>query len=108
MPIKLNVDFFTDKDTGAANRVGKTVNISAGGVYFGTTEWDGLGVSDEVEMRLSGLSAYGMGSLMRTLRGRMTILRVERPDEDAAAPAKACVAARFHGNPCFDVYRWTQ
>lgn len=106
LPMQLRAEFHADGDDTHAGRIGTTSNVSSGGMYFDTSEWLGLKVGDDIEMRLSGLSPYDAGPLMRTLSGRAKILRLDLPDREAHPSAKAGVAAAFCGSPCFDIYRW--
>jgi len=106
--LALNVAFLTEGQERQATRMGTTANVSAGGVYFSTSEWQGLRPGQEVGLRLSGLSGYGAGPLFRDLRVRADILRVDPPAEQTGPYAKGGVAARFTERPCFEVYRWSE
>jgi len=106
--LRLNVEFLSAPASSRAHRLGTTNNVSSGGVYFTTGEWDGLAAGQELGIRLSGLSGYGAGPLFRSLKARATILRVDPPPKDAGPSARAGVAARFDERPCFEVYRWLE
>ncbi len=104
--LRLNVEFVTEGQELQACRMGTTTNVSAGGVYFHTGEYDGLDVGRKIGLRLSGLSGYGPAPLFRDLRAQATILRLKRPEESAAPFAKAGVAVCFTEQPCFEVEHW--
>jgi hypothetical protein len=107
--LKANVEFLSEGEERHAGRIGTTVNVSAGGVYFQTSEWQGLAEGQEVGIRLSGLSGYGSGPLFRSMRANATVLRVDVPSDEESKPyPKAGVAARFSDRPCFEVYRWSE
>ena len=91
-----------------ADRVGTTEDVSAGGVFFRTAEWQGLELGKKISVRLSGLSGYGTGPLFRSLRANATILRLAVPGEERHPYEKAGMAARFSERPCFEVYRWSE
>ena len=106
LKLRLNVEFITEGQELQACRMGTTANVSAGGVYFHTAEWEGLQEGQELGLRLSGLSGYGSGPLFRDLRAKAQILRLRIPGQDAPPFAKAGVAACFSEEPCFEVERW--
>jgi hypothetical protein len=106
--LQLNVEFLREGESRAAQRIGTSGNVSAGGIYFLADEWKDLKVGQELGIRLSGLSGYGTGPLFRSLRARATVLRVEKPREGGASGAKAGIAARFSERPYFEVYRWLE
>ena len=106
--LRLNVEFLSEGEDRQACRMGTTSNVSAGGVYFHTSEWDGVRAGGEVALRLSGLSGYGAGPLFRSLRARATVLRVDPPGEEKGHIEKAGIAAQFSEKPCFEVYRWSE
>jgi len=108
LDLKLNVEFLQEGEERQAPRTGTTSNVSAGGVYFHTGEWEGLEVGKELAMRLSGLSGYGAGPLFRSLRAKVRVLRIEVPPKPAERYARAGVAAAFIERPCFEVYRWME
>ena len=105
--LRLNVEFLSGAEGGRAHRLGTTANVSSGGVYFTTGEWQDLSVGQELGVRLSGLSGYGAGPLFRSLRAQATVLRVDPPREGAST-TRAGVAMRFNERPCFEVYRWLE
>lgn len=106
--LKLNVEFLREGEERQACRVGTTVNVSPGGVYFHSGEWTDISVGDHMGLRLSGLSGYGAGPLFRSLRARAEVLRVDAPDGAHARLDKGGVAVRFVEKPCFEVYRWSE
>ena len=107
--LKLNVEFLVEGEEGQTSRMGTTSNVSAGGVYFTTSEWRGLQEGQEMGLRLSGLSGYGTGPLFRNMRAKAKVLRVETPEGDESESLrKAGVAACFRDRPCFEVYRWSE
>ncbi|RXM21772.1 hypothetical protein EO238_27300, partial [Citrobacter sp. AAK_AS5] len=77
----LNVEFLREGEERRACRAGTTTDVSAGGAFFRTNEWDGVTVGEEVALRLSGLSGYGTGPLFRSLRARAKVLRLEVAEE---------------------------
>jgi len=108
LDLRLNVEFLQEGEERQAPRSGTTSNVSAGGVYFQTGEWEGIEVGKELALRLSGLSGYGAGPLFRSLRARARVLRVDPPKRPTERYARAGVAASFIEKPCFEVYRWME
>ena len=108
LSLALNVAFVPEGQESRATRMGTTSNVSAGGLYFHTSEWANLNEGQELGLRLSGLSGYGAGPLFRDLRVKAVILRLDKPEDDATRFDKAGVAARFSERPCFEVYRWSE
>lgn len=108
LKLNLNVEFSPEGQDAKATRLGITTNVSAGGVYFTTGEWEQLQPGQELGLRLSGLAGYGTGPLFRSLRGRAVVLRLDPPEEGSANYPKAGVAARFKERPAFEVYRWIE
>lgn len=104
--LRLNVEFISEGQELQACRRGTTTNVSAGGVFFHTAEWQDLQVGQELGLRLSGLSGYGSGPLFRDLRAKARILRLGTPEQKADPFAKAGVAAQFCEQPCFEVEHW--
>ncbi len=104
--MKLNVEFAPEGEDEPA-RMGATANVSAGGLYLVTSEWQGLKAGQDLNLRLSGLSGYGAGPLFRVLRSRATVLRVDDPKDEDRAYEKKGIALRFSEKPRFDVYRST-
>lgn len=100
------MEFITEGQELQACRMGTTTNVSAGGVYFHTAEWQGLKEGQQLGLRLSGLSGYGSGPLFRDLRAKVTILRLRTPATGTGPFSKAGVAARFSEDPCFEVEHW--
>ncbi|MGD2174033.1 MAG: PilZ domain-containing protein [Candidatus Brocadiaceae bacterium] len=103
LPLKLNVRFFAGGQQ-KAPRVGVTDNVSAGGLFFHTADWQGLEENQQVVVELSGMSGYNAGPLFRTIAGTATILRLEEPRTDSEQ-RKAGVAARFDERPRVDLYQ---
>lgn len=106
--LRLNVEFLKEGDERQVCRVGTTRNVSAGGIYFHTSEWDGISVGEDMAVRLSGLSGYGAGPLFRSLRVRARVLRLDPPDENHVPIEKAGIAAQFVEKPGFEVYGWSE
>ena len=104
--LRLNVEFITEGQELQACRMGTTANVSSGGVFFHTSEWQDLTEGQELGLRLSGLSGYGSGPLFRDLRAKAKIIRMRVPGPEAAPFAKAGIAARFSEQPCFEVEHW--
>jgi hypothetical protein len=102
------VEFLTAVGAARAHRLGTTANVSSGGVYFTTSEWQGIDAGQELGVRLSGLSGYGAGPLFRSLKAQATVLRVDTPPEGPEPSSRAGVALRFNERPCFEVYRWLE
>ncbi len=102
--MKLNVEFAPEGEQEPA-RMGATANVSAGGLYLVTSEWQGLQAGQDLNLRLSGLSGYGAGPLFRVLRSRATVLRVDDPNDEDRAYERKGIALRFSEKPRFDVYR---
>ncbi|MCK4375032.1 MAG: hypothetical protein KAX19_06865 [Candidatus Brocadiae bacterium] len=99
------MEFSPAGEEGRAGRMGNTADVSAGGLYFWTPEWEGLGVGQGLTLRLSGLDGLGSGPLFRSLRSKATILRLDPPETDKGRYAKGGIAVRFDERPRFDVYR---
>ena len=106
--LRLNVEFLKEGEECQARRMGTTRDVSAGGVYFHTSEREGIEVGQEMAIRLSGLSGYGAGPLFRSLRARARVLRVDRLAAERAPIEKAGVAAQFLEKPGFEVYGWAE
>lgn len=105
LPLKLNVEFFSPSRE-ELEGTGTTENVSAGGIYFRTTQWHELEVGQDIAVSLSGFSAYNLGPLFRTLRGEAEILRLEPPGEEAEPSyGQAGVAVQFGETPRMDIYR---
>ena len=107
LELKLNVEFVARNGKPKLTGSGTTANVSAGGVYFVTPDWEDLSPGQDIRVHLSGLSGYDLGPLFRSLRGKATIVRVEPPEEEEATYARAGVAARFDERPRVDVYRFS-
>jgi hypothetical protein len=107
VPLALTVHFAAGEDEQELQGVGTTKNVSAGGAYFLTSEWQSLGVGQDLGLELSGLSIYNHGPLFRELRGRATVLRVDPPDDSRPPYRNAGVAVRFDERPRLGVYRFS-
>jgi hypothetical protein len=81
LALKLQVAFAPAGQEGQATGSGMTENVSAGGLYFRTGDWQSLAEGDTLDLTVSGLSRYERGPMFRTLKGQATVLRL-----DAAAP----------------------
>jgi hypothetical protein len=105
--LRLNVEFSAAEEADAARLggTGTTDNVSAGGLYFHTTDWKDLHPGLDLQLHISGLSGYDAGPLFRSLRGKATVLRVDVPQDQDAGYSKAGIAARFDERPRVDVYR---
>lgn len=101
------MEFSSENKEPKASGSGTTANVSAGGVYFVTSDWQGLTQGQNVDLQLSGLSAYNLGPPFRSLRGRATVLRLDAPEAKGTPYAKAGVAVRFDERPRVDVYRFS-
>ena len=104
LQLRLNVEFCPEGEE-EPGRLGATANVSAGGLYFLTSEWQGLASGQGLTLRLSGLSGYGAGPLFRSLCSKATILRLDVPEDEHSPYAKKGIAVRFSEKPRFDVYR---
>jgi hypothetical protein len=105
LELQFNVEFNDAGEAEFASGTGSTENVSAGGIYFQTADWQELREGQNLDMRLSGLNSYGRGPFFRTLMGKVTILRLQLPDTPTDPYSRAGVAARFDGRPQVDVYR---
>jgi len=104
LELKLNVEFAVRDDQSEAGGQGVTENVSAGGMYFVTPDWQALQVGDDVALRLSGLSSYNEGALFRSLHGQGMILRLDPPEEKRERE-EAGVAVEFEEGPRVELYR---
>jgi len=102
LQLKLNVEF--SSAGGEAAGFGVTDNVSAGGVYFLTPDWQGLKTGQSLALRLSGMSSYDDWPVFRTLGCKATILRLDVPPDRRLPHAKAGVAMRFDERPKVDMY----
>ncbi len=107
LQLKLNVEFVAEGEQRQVSGAGTTANVSAGGLYFVTSEWQALEPGQSVRLRMSGLSGYDFGPLFRSLRGKATIVRLEPAERETPSPNKAGVAVRFDERPRVDVYRFS-
>jgi PilZ domain len=104
--LKLNVEFSAEAlQQERISGTGTTENVSAGGLYFRTTEWRDLHPGLDLQLHLSGLSGYDSGPLFRSLRGKATVLRLDMPEKQDNGYGKVGVAVRFDERPRVDVYR---
>jgi len=85
-----------------ASGIGVTENVSPGGLYFHTPDWGALHTNQVIYVRLSGMGSYNHRQVLRSVRGRATVLRLEPPEEPAAG--QAGVAVRFDGRPKTALY----
>lgn len=104
LELKLNVEFVVREDDSEASGQGVTENVSAGGMYFVTPDWQTLDVGDEVALRLSGLSGYNEGALFRSLHGEARILRLDTPGAEPESEPGG-VAVEFEEGPRVELYR---
>lgn len=105
--LKLEVEFLGKEEDRHHSRQGATENVSAGGVYISTVEWEGLEVGQEVALRISGLSGQGIGPLFRSLRVTAKVLRVDPPKRQENSFERGGVATRFCERPSFETFDWS-
>jgi len=108
LPLKLNVEFLSQEDKHEASGTGITKNVSAGGLCFMTRDWEGLKLGQELSLRVGGFGTYDSGPLFRSLRGKVSIVRLDVPEAESGPYAEAGVAAQFHQPPRFDSYAFSQ
>jgi len=104
LELRLNVEFSSPQGVGGS---GITDNVSAGGMYFLTGDWQGLSTGQGLVLRLSGMSSYNEGPLFRTLGGKATVLRLDLPETEGLPFAKAGVAMRFDERPRVELYSFS-
>ena len=80
--MQLHVNFSIPEADKKAEGEGTTRDVSAGGAYFYTPNWQVLEEGTRVKLRLTGFSQYNAGPLFRTLEGEGTVVRLE-PDARA-------------------------
>jgi len=85
---------------------GTTENVSAGGAYFRTSQWEELSPGQGLDFQLSGLTGYNVGPIFRSLRGKGTVLRLDAPEPRGTPLGRGGVAIRFDERPRVDVYGW--
>lgn len=104
--LKLHIDF-SAVDNGEKGRgSGVSDNISAGGVYFFTRDWDALSRGQELTLDMTGLSSYNAKAAFRHVTGKGAVLRLDFPEEQKE-PFWVGVAAEFSERPRFDVYNFS-
>jgi len=101
--LRLNVEFSPPEQERPSGR-GVTDNVSAGGVYFLTPDWQDLRPGQSLMLRLSGMTTYNEGPLFRSLGGRATILRINAPESLDSPYARGGVAMRFDERPQVQLY----
>ena len=106
LPLHLNVAFYVQEQERETRSAGTTVNVSAGGLYFTTLNWESLRPGQDLRVRLSGFSAHS-GPLFRSLEGRGRILRVDVPEGGDAPYPRAGVAVGFHAPPRLNNHRFS-
>ena len=100
LPATLEVAFQAIGAQGSAQGTGTTQDVSAGGVFFATPNWEGLAPGQKVELQLSdskdGDTAF---------REKATIVRLHRPEtsQKKSAPTGG-VALCFERRPRLNVY----
>jgi len=105
--LRLNVVFTLSEETERPEAAGITVDVSAGGVCFETAEWTDLSSGRQLDLKIRGFSRYGTSSLFRELRGRGTVVRLDRFRAPTGASERGKVAVCFDEPPHFEVYDWT-
>jgi hypothetical protein len=105
LQLRLNVEFSSAE--GQAGGFGITDNVSAGGVYFLTPDWQGLKTGQNLFLRLSGMNNSTDWPVFRTLGCKATVLRLDAPSDEEVPHAKAGVAMRFDNRPRVDMYGLT-
>ena len=108
LPLKLNVEFLAQQDRHEASGTGITKDVSAGGLYFMTRDWERLKLGQDLSLRVGGFSTYDSGPLFRSLRGKVSIVRLDVPEASSSPHAEAGVAAQFYQPPRFDSYGFSQ
>jgi len=104
LELRLNVDFRAARPEDQASGTGVTKNVSAGGIYFCTSEWRQLECGTVLEVQISGFGQYDVGPIFRSLEGKAEVLRLDPPAEDEE---EGGVAIRFEESPEFDTFRRT-
>ena len=104
--LKLSVAFRPQAEPPKREGKGTTLNVSAGGACFETAEWSDLAPEGQMEMRLSGFSRYGSGSLFRELHAAATVMRLDPPAPEVSPLERARVRVRFDEPPHFEIYDW--
>ena len=99
LELQLNVEYWSAAKESPVSGTASTANVSVGGVYFLTSDWERLRPGQNLELRLSGLAAYSPKSAFRNVSGKATILRVDKPESADSPESKAGVAVRFHERP---------
>jgi hypothetical protein len=74
---------------------GTTENVSAGGLYFRTRDWQLLAKGETIGLTVSGLSQYDHGPLFRVLKGQGTVLRLDAAESPESRRTDPGVAVRF-------------
>ena len=102
--MQLHVDFKAPDADRKAQGEGTTRDVSAGGAYFFTPNWQVLEEGAKVEIRLTGFSQYNAGPLFRTLEGEGTVVRLEPSSEvDNEEYSTGGVAIEFDERPEMDM-----
>ena len=81
LQLRLHVNFSVPQAERKAEGEGTTRDVSAGGAYFFTPNWQVLEEGAKVKLRLTGFSQYNAGPLFRTLEGEGTVVRLEPASE---------------------------
>ena len=109
LPLKFNVQFFTEEEGQRdGSGTGTTIDVSAGGMYYVTPNWERMSLGQDLRLRLSGLSAHDSGPLFRSLSAKARVVRMVLPEEKDAACVQVGVAVRFHEAPRFAPHRFLE
>ena len=96
--LTLNISFSPAGQRERFTGSGMTENVSAGGLYFRTSDWRQVREGETLDLTVTGLSHYDHGPLFRTLRGQATVLRLDTPESPEDLRARPGIAVRF-GEP---------
>ena len=101
--LKLNVAFAPAGQDESVEGSGVTENVSAGGLYFRTSDWQALEKGGTLVLRVSGLHHYDHGPLTRLVTGRATVVRLDAAEPVGGAQGGQGVAVRFNEPPRVEV-----
>ena len=99
LPASLRVECLTDGDAGPVHRLGSTVNVSAGGLYFQTNRGQDMQVGQTLLLLLARLSEDGVPARSRSARLWATVRRVDLPPGGLDAFPTVGGAAEFKEAP---------
>jgi len=98
LPLRLRVDFSPAGEE-YLQGIGMTDNVSAGGMYFHTRDWQLVQEGRSLLITASGMGYNSHVPLSRALSARATVMRLELPTSRDPLQAKAGVAVRFDERP---------